>query len=256
MTSPDPSPLKYPAPALEKGLDILELLAARGRPVTVSQISAALGRSASELFRMLQALQHRGYVAPSETGEGLVLTNKLFALGMARAPSRSLHEAALPVMRQLSLTIGQSCHLAVASDDRMVVVARVEAPGDQGFSVRVGYSRPLVDSTSGLVLYAFQPEPVRQEWRDRFAPRTDAVTWDAFEDRALTARADGFVRADSATVRHVFDLSAPILDADGVAAALTSPYVETPTAVPVEETIVAIQAAAREVSVELGSIAG
>lgn len=254
MTQSDPSPPKYPAPALEKGLDILELLAASGRPMTVGQISTALGRSTSELFRMLQALQHRGYVEPAETGDGLVLSNKLFALGMARAPARSLHEAALPVMRQLSRTIGQSCHLAVASDDRMVVVARIEAPGDQGFSVRVGYSRPIVDSTSGLVLYAFQPEPVRRDWRDRFATRAGTTAWNAFEARADVARADGYVRAPSAIVRLIFDLSAPILDADGVAAALTSPYVDSPTAIPEADTIAAIQAAAREVSVELGGV--
>lgn len=88
-------------------------------------------------------------------------------LGVARAPTKSLLEDALPEMRKLSRAIGQACHLAVVSDEQMVVVARIEAPGNQGFSVRVGYRRPLVDSTSGLVLYAFQPEEVRAEWRVR-----------------------------------------------------------------------------------------
>ena len=35
--------------------------------------------------------------------------------------------------------IHQSCHLAVASGDQMVVIAMAEAPGDLGFSVRIGY---------------------------------------------------------------------------------------------------------------------
>jgi DNA-binding IclR family transcriptional regulator len=103
-------------------------------------------------------------------GDGLVLTNKLFSLGMTRAPAKTVLEAALPVMRRLSETIGQSCHLAVASAAEMVVVARVEAPGNQGFSVRVGYHRAMVEATSGLVLYAFQPETVRDEWRARLEP--------------------------------------------------------------------------------------
>lgn len=39
---------KYRAPALEKGLDVLELLSAQGEPMTPSQMSATLdGRSAN-----------------------------------------------------------------------------------------------------------------------------------------------------------------------------------------------------------------
>ena len=51
---------------------------------------------------------------------------------------------------------------------------------------------------------------------------------------------------------EVVDLSAPIFGPEGVAAALTSPYVETPTAISVADTVAAIQAAADEISVELG----
>lgn len=243
---------KYRAPALEKGLDVLELLAARAEPMGMAQIAAALNRSVSELFRMVQVLEHRGYVANTPTGDGLVLTNKLFSIGMARGPTRSLLEAALPVMRRLSDTIGQSCHLAVASVDQMVVVARVEAPGNQGFSVRVGYHRPIVAATSGLVLYAFQPDAVRDEWRKRLSPGVGPAIWTAFEDRATKARADKHVQAFSDVTRHVIDISAPILDPDGVAAALTSPYVETPTAIPIADTIAAIRSAADDVAKHLG----
>jgi DNA-binding IclR family transcriptional regulator len=244
---------KYRAPALEKGLDVLELLAAHRRPLNLSQISAALDRSVSELFRMVQVLEFRGYVVTDPTGEGLVLTNKLFALGMTRAPAKDLLEAALPAMRRLSAVIGQSVHLAVASADQMVVVARIEAPGDLGFSVRVGYRRPLVDATSGLVLYAFQPEAVRDEWRARLKPATTAGHWTDFEGRATAARKAGHVRADSAVAKQIVDLSAPVMGPESVAAALTVPYAETPLAIPMADTIAAIQAAAREISAELGA---
>src|SRR5215467_3780035 len=100
--SPDPDERRYRAPALEKGLDILELMAQRGAPMTLSQISVALDRSVSELFRMVQALEYKGYIETSASGDGYTLTNKLFALGMAQAPTKTLVEAALPVMRELS----------------------------------------------------------------------------------------------------------------------------------------------------------
>jgi DNA-binding IclR family transcriptional regulator len=135
----------------------------------------------------------------------------------------------------------------------MVVVARIEAPGDLGFSVRVGYRRPLVDATSGLVLYAFQPEAVRDEWRARLKPATTAGHWTDFEGRATAARKAGHVRADSAVAKQIVDLSAPVMGPESVAAALTVPYAETPLAIPMADTIAAIQAAAREISAELGA---
>ena len=93
---------KYRAPALEKGLDILELLARNGSPMTTSQMAATLGRSVSELFRMVLALEYRGYIGASPEGrEGYMLTNKLFTLGIAQGSARSLLEAALPAMKEL-----------------------------------------------------------------------------------------------------------------------------------------------------------
>ncbi|HEY5759942.1 MAG TPA: IclR family transcriptional regulator [Steroidobacter sp.] len=247
---------KYSAPALEKGLDVLELLAARGTPLTMSQIATELGRSVSELFRMVDALVHRGYVVQSESGDGFELTNKLFALGVARAPAKSLLEDALPEMRKLGRVIGQSCHLAVVSEEQMVVVARIESPGNQGFSVRVGYRRPLIDSTSGLVLYAFQPDEVRVEWRARLSPTVSQKVWKSFEERAALARTQKYVKADSDVTRHIVDLSAPVMVADGVAAALTCPYIETPMAISVKDTIAAIRHSAGEISTKIASNEG
>ena len=115
---------KYRAPALEKGLDVLELLSAQGQAMTPSQMSVTLGRSVSELFRMIQVLEFRRYI--EATPDGYRLTNRLFSLGMAQAPTKSLVEAALPVMRDLAARTVQSCHLVVPTEDQIVVIARIE----------------------------------------------------------------------------------------------------------------------------------
>ena len=59
MMEDDVSPTKktgYAAPALEKGLDILELLASAEQSMTTGQIADALGRSKNEIFRMVFVL--------------------------------------------------------------------------------------------------------------------------------------------------------------------------------------------------------
>ncbi len=80
--------------------------------------------------------------------------------------------------------------------------------------MRVGYRRPLIDSTSGLVLYAFQPEEVRAEWRARLAPTVSPKIWKSFDERAALARTQKYVKADSDVTRHIVDLSAPVMAAD------------------------------------------
>ncbi len=246
----DAAARKYRAPALEKGLDVLELLAAERAPLNLSTISERLGRSAGELFRMLQVLEYKGFIRFAENGAGYVLTNKLFALGMTQAPVRSLLEVALPIMRRLSHAIGQSCHVAVPSEDQIVVVARIERPGDLGFSVRVGYRRDITKATSGLVLFAFQNDEVRRLWLRRCGLKGTAA--DEFVTRAETVRTRGYHQAASHFVQGIVDLSAPVLKGESAVAALTVPFVHSmPLTVTKEAAIGHVREAAANISGEL-----
>jgi len=241
---------KYRAPALEKGLDVLELLAAEKSPMTLSAISERLGRSAGELFRMLQVLEYKHFIKQMPGGAGYALTNKLFALGMTQAPVRSLLDVAMPVMRRLSMTIDQSCHLAVISEDQIVVVARVERPGDLGFSVRVGYRRDITQAASGLVLFAFQSDETRRVWLKNCGLRGAAA--DEFVARADAVKTRGHHQEPSHFVQGIVDLSAPIVRGESAVAALTCPFVQSvPLTVPRERAITHIREAASQISHEL-----
>src|SRR6187551_3169644 len=241
---------RYRAPALEKGLDVLELLAAEKSPLNLSAISQRLGRSSGELFRMLQVLEFKGFITTAENGSGYVLTNKLFALAMAQAPVRSLVETALPIMRKLTHDIGQSCHITVASEDQIVAITRIERPGDLGFSVRIGYRREIARATSGLVLFAYQSEDVRRAWLKRCRLKGEAA--DSFVERANAVRERGHHEADSDFVRGIVDLSAPILRGETAVAALTCPFVHSnPLVMEMDQAVEHIRAAARQISTEI-----
>lgn len=246
---------KYRAPALEKGLDVLELLAQRREPLTTSQIATQLGRSVSELFRMVLTLEYRGFIAPAEVGEGYELTNKLFALGMAQTPTRTLLDAALPLMNEMAREVGQSCHLVVPSGDQVVVVARVESPRDLGFAVRVGYRRRVIESASGLLLYGLRSPQEQDAWRPQLAHKGEEKRLERFLKESEEAVAQGYVRRPSDFVNGVTDLSFPILGSQGNAvAALIVPFiVSTPLPSTVEEVIEALRSATRRISDQLGS---
>ena len=71
---------RYRAPALDKGLDILELLAEHPDGLTRAEIVKELGRGPSEIYRMLERLVARQYVMRSAGGDRHALSLKMFAL--------------------------------------------------------------------------------------------------------------------------------------------------------------------------------
>ena len=217
---------KYRAPALAKGLDILELLSGEPEPVSIAAMTARLGRSRGEIFRMLQELEHRGYIRKTpdgEGGEGFEVTDRMFLLGVQRPKTTKLLEAALPEMRRFAEASGHSVHLALRSQDRIVVLARIESDGPVSFAVRVGYSRHITQATSGIVLFAFQPADIRARWLARFETAPLAFDAAAFLAAAETARTAGVHVRGSTFVQGVTDLSAPVMQRGQAVAALTAP---------------------------------
>lgn len=217
----------YQAPALEKGIDILELLADKTTPSGMAEIATSLGRSRNEIYRMLVVLERRGFIKRL-ADDRYELTNRLFELGMRTAPRRNLHDAALPHMHLLAETLFQSCHLVVASGNDMVVVARVESPDLLGFAVRVGYRRTILNSTSGRLLYAFMPEHQREAWLKSLR---DTAGSEAEIDRFLSdsekVAGKGVHFGPSPFVDAVTDIAAPIFDgtSEGPVATLVVPFV-------------------------------
>lgn len=240
---------KYRAPALDKGLDILELLSRSATPLLTKEIAERLDYSKNEIFRMLQVLESRDYISRSDGEAGYVLTNRLFRMGMERPRNKELVEAALPIMHRLADEVSLACHLAVASQDQMVVITRIDAPSDLGVVVRVGHRRPIAHSTSGLVLFAFQSDDVRSRWME-LLDRTD----EGYKRAELLKRADlavsqGYAKLPSISVDGVIDLSAPILENGHAVGALAIPFIERhPARKSLKATIEALCKAAEEIS--------
>jgi len=241
----------YAAPALEKGLDILELLAEKKVPMSMPQISAALNRSKSEIYRMLSVLEGRGYLSREEGSEQFHITNRLFDLGMSVSPVGTLVEQAYPIMHDLSERIRQSSHLVVASGERIVVIARVESSAVFGFSVKVGRHASLFATTSGTVLLAWMPEGERELLIDAHAEKAEGFDRRSFEAKLAATRKRGWLQQKSADVWGITDISVPILTGDGdrAIASLMVPFLKTSqTGISIGDVRRAVCRAAREIS--------
>jgi len=221
----DPAP-KYTAPALEKGLDILELLSWSETGLSQSELARELGRSVSEIFRMLVALQGRGYIWQDPQTDRYTLTTLLFEIAHRTPLIRRLTTAAAPLMRDLAHSINQSVHLAVLSDDSVLIAGQVDPPARHVMSVRLGTRVDVWRASSGRVMMAFQTEAALAEMLRR-APLPDGMTEADLRADLAAIRARGHEIVDSFVIRGVVNISAPIIDHTGEAiAALTVPHIE------------------------------
>src|SRR5262249_12015040 len=148
-------------------------------------------------------------------------------VAMRAAPQRNLLVHALPEMQRLADATSQSCHLTVASGPDIVVVARVESPDTEVFSVRVGHRRPLNHSASGPGLYSDQTPARRVAWQEMLASDQDRKLWAAIEQEAQSIRDMGFYLSPSKYVDAVTDIATPITEgkSETAIAALVMPYI-------------------------------
>jgi DNA-binding IclR family transcriptional regulator len=246
--------IRYSAPALEKGLDVLELLASKPHGQSLQEIARELGRSPAELYRMLDVLVRRGYLARLPDGT-YALTLRLFELSHRHPPVERLLDVAVPHMQALARRTGQSNHLSVHHDARLVVLARAEPPEPMSCMVRQGAHFAFHDDrVSARVITAFQEGERRSMYlKELLGARRSAARGRALENRLAAIRARGYDEGPSDTVAGVVDICFPLFDRFGAIAALNVVYLmQRDVKASVAQARAALAETARAISRSLG----
>jgi len=220
----------YSVPALDKSLDILETLAAASVPQTLVELARTLKRTPSEIFRMLDALERRSYIAREPVSGGYQLTLKLYELAHTHSPVEQLVKASALPMRTLANDIHELCYLCVFSGSFLTVVAQAASPEPVRLSIEAGYRvlLPPLSTVSGKLLVAYlQPKEQEQylEADPAYAGAPESER-DAIRAELKAIRRAGFYMAPSKKLRTVTDVSSYVGNpAVGVSAALCVPFI-------------------------------
>jgi len=246
----------YSAPALEKAIDIIELLAEAESGLSVSEISQRLKRRMSELFRIIVVMERRGWLQKCPETWRYSVTYHVLKLAHRGTPTQTLTAAAAPAMQDLSTRINQSCHLVVRSGTQGLVIVRQEnQKRHANLSVRLGALIELVSSCSGQVLLAHLDAEELESLLETL-PRMRGIAKKKLLVTLEKVRKRGYEVHPSPMTAGVTDISFPVRGFDGnVMAALTVPYLHVfdkslPTSV--EETRRLVGEAARQISRSLG----
>ena len=218
---------RYRAPALDKGLDILELLATQAHGLTRAEIVKEMDRSPNEIYRMLERLVARQYVMRNAGGDRYALSLKLFAMAHMHPPLNRLVNQALPVMDEFTRRAEQSCHMGVYDRGNVLIAAQINSPRGWSFAVQRGARVGLLDTASGHVLLAYADPAGLERMLAEHQPIEGEVpiTRNALDKAIARIRTQGLVQRDSAQTFGVVDISVPVLGPDNTAlATLTCPY--------------------------------
>jgi len=217
---------KYSAPALSKGLDILEFLAREPLAQKKSDIARALDRSISEIFRMLVVLKQREYIAFDDHSERYSLTTKLFEISHNHPPIKRLSSVATDTMQRFVRQTNQSVHMSIRRDTHVLVIVQVDSPGNNVLSLRLGARVPLFETASGAVLTAHARDEERKTLEYHLKSAT-ARQREIYRNNCAQVLRSNYCESASLALEGVMNLSVPIHDHAGeVIAALTSPYIK------------------------------
>jgi DNA-binding IclR family transcriptional regulator len=245
----------YATPALEKGLDVLELLARQLVGLTKSQIARELDRSVSEIFRTLVTLERRGYISQTE-GDRYALTLKLFKLVQEHPPIERMVAVANSIMQRVAHESRQSCHLGVIERSRVIFLAQVNAPTSAGYFVKLGSTADLMETSTGHVILAYLDEARREQILADWCEENGKKLPDGLEEHLAAIRKEGFERRESYAINGIVNISFPVFDDQGfAAAAVTIPYVDHNNSRLTAEDVTAILAkGAADVTAAIGGI--
>ncbi|MBC8024966.1 MAG: IclR family transcriptional regulator [Steroidobacteraceae bacterium] len=253
-----PSRQFYSAPALEKGIEIVELLASVSRGLTVSEIAARLDRSMNEVFRIILVMVAHGLLRKDPETDLYSVTYKLLELALRATPAKSLSVVAVPIMEELTIATNQSVHTVVhASGHGLIVLRQENVHLHGGFAVRPGATVDLVTTCSGHVLLAFAA-PHFLEHTLKQLPKP--LPWSRAKlDRTLaTVRRRGYEMQPSLRTAGVTDISFPVYGFDGtLVAAMTVPYlarIDDSAPTTLQQTRVLLGQAAWRISSALGAV--
>jgi DNA-binding IclR family transcriptional regulator len=238
----------YSAPALEKGFNVMELLAREKKGLTISEIATGIGLSLPEIFRIIVVMERRGWLRKSG-GDKYSVSPHVLHVAFRSTSAEELSAIAIPHMRELSAASDQSCHLVIRNGDKGLVIARQQNPGPTGFHVRIGSEIDLRSTCSGHVLLAFD---VEARGPAKAAPASDK----SFAATLNAVRQRGYERMESARTLGVTDISYPIVDIHGdILAALTVPFlrfIDGSQTMSLDATQMLLDQTAKHISAELG----
>ncbi|MCE1196353.1 IclR family transcriptional regulator [bacterium] len=208
--------------ALERGIKVLFALEAAGKPMSLSELAAAIELSNATTLRMIATLEDYGLVEKAHSGYRLGLS--VLPLTHGYLLGNELTLAALPVLQDLARSTGEAVSLFVRFGFERIVIQRVDGPTALRYLYPAGQRLPLYLGVGKVLAAAMRPDEI--EYLLSLAEGTRMATGEPFSRERFLAEIE-HVRQ----VKHAVSVNERVMGVASVAAPVVNVRDETIAAV-------------------------
>jgi IclR family transcriptional regulator, acetate operon repressor len=208
-----------PIQSLDRGLAILEAVAASSAPVPLKQLTDLIGIDRSSVFRLANTLRQRRFLANPKDSNDYILGPTAWRL--SRRYGRSVLGTFFhPCLQELTTTLGETSHFAVREGDQAFFIDH-HLPVGQMVSVagQTGEFAPLHCTAHGKALLADFDARALQDLLGRASlhgyTRSTITSLPRLARVCRRVRTVGFALDDGEYIAEVRCVAAPIRDPHG-----------------------------------------
>jgi len=142
---------------------IMERLAQKNGPLSISELARDIGTSKSRIFRHLQTLSSCDYVAANPTTGEYEVGGQLLAFCRAINERYDLVNLATPIMSDLRDRLGHTVIISRADTSGVLVLKTISGNSPITVGIRPGTTLPFEGSAQGKVAMAFMSSQHQEE---------------------------------------------------------------------------------------------
>jgi DNA-binding IclR family transcriptional regulator len=250
----------YRVPALERAIDVIDLLASHDRDLAFSEIMNALNIPKPSLARILGVLTERGLVNKTDERGFYRLGMQLLYLGGRLESKLKLRSVARPHMEELALSTGKTIELSTLDRDQLILIDQIEGNEGVRLFTRIGSAYPYFHAIgAGKIYLAHMERNKRKEVLQKIGlPMVTQYTIanaEQLERELSNIAANGFAFEDQELREGVRRAVAPIYDSHGTLAGclgIASPIFSF-TDKDVDDLADVVKGAAAKISADMGA---
>lgn len=210
---------KSSLPPSFRNLQILEVLASEGRPLTATEINASLNLPVPTIHRLVGNLEAEGFLTRHIDGRSYQPGPKLRQMmqGVIRFWHQDLPQR--DVLIRLNQRLGETCNLSIPEGDAMLYIDRVETHWPLRIQLHIGSRVPLHATAAGKLALSQIDDGKLERYLKRAELRAYTAQTltdpDRLRDELRQIRQQGYSTDTGEFVPGMIAMAVPVLDRSG-----------------------------------------
>lgn len=198
--------------------DVLLAVGGDPEPIGVTELARRLGLSKAVVHRILQSLESRNLLSFDRTARTYEVGPAAVILGSRAMRDQELRRAALPVLRQLQTTTGETTTVSVLVGTSRIYLDQIVSQRELKMMVEIGRPFPLHAGSSSKAILAFVSPDLREQVLSEGLPELTPQTITSraeLEEELVAIRRRGVAVSRGERQHGAGSIAAPVRDPHG-----------------------------------------